>query len=161
MEFSQDQSTFTVDNQYMIGDKCPFNFALSLSTPLLLSHLCFSEFNCLWFHTGGALLACPVTEPGLQEVKVSLPGSGEVNQLPANIFICSNIFISADVKVCFCFRFGMMSTLQRCTKEARLWVFQSPWTQSVFNMIHTVEGVVFNSDYSYSYWIPFHYLKLK
>uniref|UniRef100_A0A4W6DEC5 Glucosidase alpha, neutral C n=1 Tax=Lates calcarifer TaxID=8187 RepID=A0A4W6DEC5_LATCA len=45
VEFSQDQSTFTVDNQYMIG---------------------------------GALLACPVTEPGLQEVKVSLPGSGEI-----------------------------------------------------------------------------------
>uniref|UniRef100_UPI003AABD2D7 neutral alpha-glucosidase C n=1 Tax=Centroberyx gerrardi TaxID=166262 RepID=UPI003AABD2D7 len=45
VEFPREQSTFTVDNQYMIG---------------------------------GALLACPVTEPGVQEVKVLLPGSGEI-----------------------------------------------------------------------------------
>uniref|UniRef100_UPI0037E89C4D neutral alpha-glucosidase C isoform X2 n=1 Tax=Semicossyphus pulcher TaxID=241346 RepID=UPI0037E89C4D len=49
VEFQREQSTFTVDNQYMIG---------------------------------GALLACPVTEPDVQEVKVLLPGSGEVNQPP-------------------------------------------------------------------------------
>uniref|UniRef100_A0A3Q4GJX4 Glucosidase, alpha; neutral C n=1 Tax=Neolamprologus brichardi TaxID=32507 RepID=A0A3Q4GJX4_NEOBR len=29
---------------------------------------------------GGALLACPVTEPGIQEIKVLLPGSDEVLQ---------------------------------------------------------------------------------
>lgn len=45
VEFPSEQSTFTVDNQYMIG---------------------------------GALLACPVTEPGAKEVKLFLPGSGEV-----------------------------------------------------------------------------------
>ncbi|XP_041809361.1 neutral alpha-glucosidase C isoform X2 [Chelmon rostratus] len=45
VEFQREESTFTVDNQYMIG---------------------------------GALLACPVTEPGVQEVQVLLPGSGEV-----------------------------------------------------------------------------------
>ncbi|XP_045918186.1 neutral alpha-glucosidase C isoform X2 [Micropterus dolomieu] len=45
VEFQREQSTFTVDNQYMIG---------------------------------GALLACPVTEAGVEEVKVLLPGSGEV-----------------------------------------------------------------------------------
>nr|XP_033499233.1 neutral alpha-glucosidase C isoform X1 [Epinephelus lanceolatus] len=44
-EFPTEDSTFTVDNQYMIG---------------------------------GALLACPVTDPGVQEVKVILPGCGEV-----------------------------------------------------------------------------------
>lgn len=31
------------------------------------------------FDSGGALLACPVTESGVQEVQVLLPGSGEVN----------------------------------------------------------------------------------
>uniref|UniRef100_A0A8C3G4V9 Glucosidase alpha, neutral C n=1 Tax=Cyclopterus lumpus TaxID=8103 RepID=A0A8C3G4V9_CYCLU len=45
VEFPGEQSTFTVDNQYMIG---------------------------------GALLARPVTDPHVQEVKVLLPGSGEV-----------------------------------------------------------------------------------
>ncbi|XP_056868042.1 neutral alpha-glucosidase C isoform X4 [Takifugu flavidus] len=45
VEFQKEQSTFAVDNQYMIG---------------------------------GALLACPVTDPGVQEVKVLLPGPGEV-----------------------------------------------------------------------------------
>lgn len=45
VEFPREQSTFTVDNQYMIG---------------------------------GALLACPVTESGVQEVKVLLPGTGEI-----------------------------------------------------------------------------------
>ncbi|XP_032366906.1 neutral alpha-glucosidase C isoform X1 [Etheostoma spectabile] len=45
VEFPREQSTLTVDNQYMIG---------------------------------GALLACPVTEAGVQEVKVLIPGSGEV-----------------------------------------------------------------------------------
>nr|XP_046268944.1 neutral alpha-glucosidase C isoform X1 [Scatophagus argus] len=45
VEFQREQSTFTVDNQYMIG---------------------------------GALLACPVTEPGVREVTVLLPGSDEV-----------------------------------------------------------------------------------
>uniref|UniRef100_A0A3B4XF22 Glucosidase alpha, neutral C n=1 Tax=Seriola lalandi dorsalis TaxID=1841481 RepID=A0A3B4XF22_SERLL len=44
-EFPREQSTFAVDDQYMIG---------------------------------GALLACPVTEAGLQEAKVLLPGSGEI-----------------------------------------------------------------------------------
>lgn len=28
---------------------------------------------------GAALLACPVTDPGVQQVKVLLPGSDEVN----------------------------------------------------------------------------------
>ncbi|XP_062295812.1 neutral alpha-glucosidase C [Scomber scombrus] len=45
VEFPQEQSIFTVDNQYMIG---------------------------------GALLACPVTESGVQEVQVLLPGSAEI-----------------------------------------------------------------------------------
>uniref|UniRef100_H3CYV5 Glucosidase alpha, neutral C n=1 Tax=Tetraodon nigroviridis TaxID=99883 RepID=H3CYV5_TETNG len=45
VEFQKEQSTFAVDNQYMIG---------------------------------GALLVCPVTDPGVQEVQVLLPGSGEV-----------------------------------------------------------------------------------
>ncbi|XP_041668639.1 neutral alpha-glucosidase C isoform X2 [Cheilinus undulatus] len=45
VEFPKEQSTFTVDNQHMIG---------------------------------GALLACPVTEKGVKEVKVLLPGPGEV-----------------------------------------------------------------------------------
>uniref|UniRef100_A0A667Y995 Glucosidase alpha, neutral C n=1 Tax=Myripristis murdjan TaxID=586833 RepID=A0A667Y995_9TELE len=45
VEFPREQSTFTVDNQYMIG---------------------------------GALLACPVTEPGAQEVTVVLPGTSEI-----------------------------------------------------------------------------------
>uniref|UniRef100_A0A3P9C0L9 Glucosidase alpha, neutral C n=1 Tax=Maylandia zebra TaxID=106582 RepID=A0A3P9C0L9_9CICH len=30
------------------------------------------------FYVGGALLACPVTEPGIQEIKVLLPGSDEI-----------------------------------------------------------------------------------
>ncbi|KAM6968671.1 neutral alpha-glucosidase C [Tautogolabrus adspersus] len=45
VEFPREQSTFSVDNQYMIGR---------------------------------ALLACPVTEPGVREIKVLLPGSAEV-----------------------------------------------------------------------------------
>ncbi|RVE56910.1 hypothetical protein OJAV_G00210880 [Oryzias javanicus] len=45
VEFPIEESTFTVDDCYMIG---------------------------------GALLACPVTEPGIQEVQVSLPGPEEV-----------------------------------------------------------------------------------
>ncbi|KAM9341648.1 LOW QUALITY PROTEIN: neutral alpha-glucosidase C [Symphorus nematophorus] len=45
VEFPTEQSTYAVDNQYMIG---------------------------------GALLACPVTERGVQEVKVLLPGCGEM-----------------------------------------------------------------------------------
>ncbi|XP_078796792.1 neutral alpha-glucosidase C isoform X1 [Oryzias latipes] len=45
IEFPTEESTFTVDDRYMIG---------------------------------GALLACPVTEPGIQEVQVSLPGPEEV-----------------------------------------------------------------------------------
>ncbi|KAM4624842.1 LOW QUALITY PROTEIN: neutral alpha-glucosidase C [Polymixia lowei] len=45
VEFPAEQSTFTVDNQYMIG---------------------------------GALLACPVTDPGVEEIRVLLPGSGEI-----------------------------------------------------------------------------------
>ncbi|KAK5857919.1 hypothetical protein PBY51_011128 [Eleginops maclovinus] len=45
VEFPTDQSTFSVDNQFMIG---------------------------------GALLACPVTEAQVKEVKVFLPGSNEV-----------------------------------------------------------------------------------
>uniref|UniRef100_A0A8C9ZS90 Glucosidase alpha, neutral C n=1 Tax=Sander lucioperca TaxID=283035 RepID=A0A8C9ZS90_SANLU len=53
VEFPREQSTFTVDNQYMIG---------------------------------GALLACPVTEAGVQEVRVLIPESGEVNQPPGNIY---------------------------------------------------------------------------
>uniref|UniRef100_A0A3Q3XRP1 Uncharacterized protein n=1 Tax=Mola mola TaxID=94237 RepID=A0A3Q3XRP1_MOLML len=60
VEFQADQSTFTVDNQYMIG---------------------------------GALLACPVTDPGVQEVKVLFPGSGEVNQPPGSLALCLNVFI--------------------------------------------------------------------
>uniref|UniRef100_A0A3Q0RXU4 Glucosidase alpha, neutral C n=1 Tax=Amphilophus citrinellus TaxID=61819 RepID=A0A3Q0RXU4_AMPCI len=45
VEFPEEESTFSVDSQYMLG---------------------------------GALLACPVTEPGIQEVKIFLPGSGEI-----------------------------------------------------------------------------------
>uniref|UniRef100_A0A671XDE0 Glucosidase alpha, neutral C n=1 Tax=Sparus aurata TaxID=8175 RepID=A0A671XDE0_SPAAU len=45
VEFPRDESTFSVDNQYMIG---------------------------------GALLACPVIKPGVEEIKVLLPGSDEV-----------------------------------------------------------------------------------
>ncbi|XP_042372897.1 neutral alpha-glucosidase C-like, partial [Plectropomus leopardus] len=45
VEFPAEESTFTVDSQYMIG---------------------------------GALLACPVTDAGVQEVRVFLPGSGQV-----------------------------------------------------------------------------------
>uniref|UniRef100_A0A7N8X0F9 Glucosidase, alpha; neutral C n=1 Tax=Mastacembelus armatus TaxID=205130 RepID=A0A7N8X0F9_9TELE len=45
VEFPREQSTFSVDDQYMIGR---------------------------------ALLACPVTERGVQEVKVLLPGSSEI-----------------------------------------------------------------------------------
>uniref|UniRef100_A0A3Q1EHJ7 Glucosidase, alpha; neutral C n=1 Tax=Acanthochromis polyacanthus TaxID=80966 RepID=A0A3Q1EHJ7_9TELE len=35
---------------------------------------------------GGALLVCPVTEPGVREVKVLLPRSGEVNEPAGNTF---------------------------------------------------------------------------
>lgn len=60
-----------------------------------LLHVCFSSwFNCQRFHVGGALLACPVTEPGVREVKVLFPGFGEVNQTPGNIFIYSNVFVT-------------------------------------------------------------------
>ncbi|CAG5866817.1 unnamed protein product, partial [Menidia menidia] len=45
VEFPREQSTFAVDNQYMIG---------------------------------GALLACPVTESGAQQVRILLPGSREI-----------------------------------------------------------------------------------
>ncbi|XP_072545604.1 neutral alpha-glucosidase C isoform X2 [Salminus brasiliensis] len=45
VEFPKETETFTVDNQYMIGN---------------------------------ALLACPVTDPGVSEVKVLLPGSDEL-----------------------------------------------------------------------------------
>ncbi|KAM7376312.1 hypothetical protein PAMP_006054 [Pampus punctatissimus] len=44
-------------------------------TPLLCLR---SGFHSLGFNTGGALLACPVTESGVQEVKVLLPGSDEI-----------------------------------------------------------------------------------
>ncbi|KAL3968546.1 C-type lectin domain family 4 member E [Sarotherodon galilaeus] len=45
VEFPEEESTFSVDSQYMLG---------------------------------GALLACPVTEPGIQEIKVLLPGSDDI-----------------------------------------------------------------------------------
>ncbi|KAM9842046.1 neutral alpha-glucosidase C isoform 2-T2 [Aulostomus maculatus] len=45
VEFREEQSTFTLDNQYMIG---------------------------------GALLACPVTDAGVKEIQVFLPGSAEM-----------------------------------------------------------------------------------
>lgn len=65
-----------------------------------------------------------MTEAGVEEVKVLLPGSGEVNQPPGNIFIYHDVFMIGlsvyNVKACFCFRFGMMSSLQRCIKEAGL-----------------------------------------
>lgn len=37
--------------------------------------------NCCWIHAGGALLACPVTEPHVQEVDIVLPGVDEVDLL--------------------------------------------------------------------------------
>lgn len=73
VEFPTEQNTFTVDHEYMIGDyfclllqfnNCPF---------------CFSEFDHFLSPPGGALLACPVTEAGTQQVKVLLPGSADVN----------------------------------------------------------------------------------
>lgn len=69
MEFQKEQSTFAVDNQYMIGD-------VFLHLPPLFRFLHLSVLHS----SGGALLACPVTDPGVQEVKVLLPGSGEVTE---------------------------------------------------------------------------------
>lgn len=69
MEFQQEQSTFAVDNQYMIGDIIFF-------TPVIIITLPASERPT--FIVGAALLACPVTDPAVQEVKVLLPGSEEV-----------------------------------------------------------------------------------
>lgn len=62
--------------------------------------LFLSWFNCVWHHAGGALLACPVIKPGVEEIKVLLPGSDEVNQPPGNTFICFDVFLlhlSVDV----------------------------------------------------------------
>lgn len=38
--------------------------------------------TCVYLPPGGALLARPVTEPGVQEVSVLLPGAGQVRQTP-------------------------------------------------------------------------------
>lgn len=48
--------------------------------------------KCFFCHVGGALLACPVTEPGIQEVQVSLPGPEEVNQRLSDVILnlCSS-----------------------------------------------------------------------
>lgn len=62
--------------------------------------LFLSWFNCLGHHAGGALLACPVIKPGVEEIKVLLPGCDEVNQPPGNTFICFDVFLlhlSVDV----------------------------------------------------------------
>lgn len=72
MEFPKEEKTFTEDTQYMIGDE-PFLFLDSLSVPSKIYKL-----YSFWFLAGGALMACPVTEPGVQEVKIFLPGNAEV-----------------------------------------------------------------------------------
>jgi len=53
----------------------------------LLHFFYLSEVSYILFYVGGALLACPVTEAGVQQVAVLLPGSTEVNEPPGNTFI--------------------------------------------------------------------------
>lgn len=81
------------------------------------------EVNCACFPAGGALLACPVTEPGVKEVDVLLPGCGEVNRPPGNMSVLPAVVVfllTVDVTLSFVpvFRSGLMFTLQRPTKEA-------------------------------------------
>ena len=87
-----------------------------------------------YFNPGGALLACPVTEAQVKEVKVLLPGSNEVN-IWIHTYYASAWIIYLR---CFWFRFGTTSTLQRSLKEAGLWVFLSLWTQWAFVFIHII-----------------------
>ena len=47
----------------------------------LLHFVCYLwiYINVIFLISGSALLACPVTDPGITEVKVLLPGSDEVS----------------------------------------------------------------------------------
>lgn len=58
-------------------------------------------FSCSKLRVGGALLACPVTDKGVREVQVLLPGSGEVNRPPGGAVVFSDRCVSSD-KACVC-----------------------------------------------------------
>uniref|UniRef100_A0A671XBB1 Glucosidase alpha, neutral C n=1 Tax=Sparus aurata TaxID=8175 RepID=A0A671XBB1_SPAAU len=126
VEFPRDESTFSVDNQYMIGDEYLL-FLHLLSVELFLF---LSWFNCLGRHAGGALLACPVIKPGVEEIKVLLPGSDEVNQPPGNTFICFDGLADGELylddghsfsyrdRKAFCLRrFNMLSGRLLCRED--------------------------------------------
>uniref|UniRef100_A0AAX7TF48 Glucosidase, alpha n=1 Tax=Astatotilapia calliptera TaxID=8154 RepID=A0AAX7TF48_ASTCA len=59
---------------------------------------------------GGALLACPVTEPGIQEIKVLLPGSDEVLCYIYLNIVMLHLIVDV-IHIFVCFRFGMTSIL--------------------------------------------------
>ncbi|KAI4875313.1 hypothetical protein NFI96_022583, partial [Prochilodus magdalenae] len=61
VEFPKETDIFIVENQYMIGKY--ENIRIVIKAILM---------------NGSALLACPVTDPGITEVKVLLPGSDEL-----------------------------------------------------------------------------------
>lgn len=64
-----EEDTFAVEDQYMIGEGNQYNKLQKRCQFINRNHL----------HVGGALLACPITDKGVQEVKILLPGSAEVN----------------------------------------------------------------------------------
>ncbi|XP_016890009.1 neutral alpha-glucosidase C isoform X2 [Cynoglossus semilaevis] len=74
VQFPTEHTTFTVDHQYMIGDY----LILMSGQQLLFCNKCTSLRCFLWSDAGGALLVSPVTDPGVQEVQLLLPGSAEV-----------------------------------------------------------------------------------
>lgn len=69
VEFPVEEDTFAVEDQYMIGEVDQYHELHKTCRRIHWTHL----------HVGGALLACPVTAKGVQEVEILLPGSSEVN----------------------------------------------------------------------------------
>lgn len=66
----------------MIGDY----LILMSGQQLLFCNKCTSLRCFLWSDAGGALLVSPVTDPGVQEVQLLLPGSAEVKQATSDDF---------------------------------------------------------------------------
>lgn len=74
MEFPKEEITYGQDNEYIIGDETLFD----LISPYMKCYTLVFLKLVIIFPTGGALLACPVTDQGAQAIKVFLPGLDEV-----------------------------------------------------------------------------------
>ncbi|KAA0711416.1 Calpain-1 catalytic subunit [Triplophysa tibetana] len=82
---------------------------------------------------GSALLVCPVTDPGVSEVKVLLPGSGEGN---------ADGFLYVDDGHSFSYRDKMQFCLQRFSMRASKLVSSCADDKGLFDSVDKVESVV-------------------